>query len=219
MLRTFPGLVLPQLQQSNLHGSNHLRAVSAYIWTQQILRVCHFWPSFQHISTVNMIFLHAQDLPWVGPPTATTKQPPGLKSSQSWGSLHKNSADFTFLSILAPFRHLSMVNMTFLHGQDLPWVGPPTATTKQPPGLKSSQSCVSLRKKSADFTFLTFLAPVWAHFHGQYDIFACSGPSLGWSNHSNSKATSGNLIATFCGSQLWKNSAIFDNFCNFSFFV
>ena len=82
-----------------------------------------------------------------------------------------------------------MVNMTFLHAQDLPWVGPPTATPKQPPGLTSSQSCVSLCKKSADFTFLSFLAPVWAHFHGQYYIFACSGPSLGWSSHSNSKAT------------------------------
>ena len=46
--------------------------------------------------------------------------------------------------------------------------------------------------------FLSFLAPVSAHFHGQYDIFACSGPSLGWSSHSYNKATSSNLIATFC---------------------
>ena len=139
---------------------------SCVSWSPQILRFCHFWPPFRHISIVNMTFLHAQDLPWVGPEVATTKQPPGLKSSQSCVSLCKKSADFTFLSFLAPFGHISMVNMTFLHAQDLPRVGPQAATTKQPPGLKSSQSCVSLRKKSADFMFLSFLAPVWAHVHG-----------------------------------------------------
>ena len=46
MLRIFPGLVLPRLQQSNLQGSNHLRAEAAYIRTQQILRFYQFWPRF-----------------------------------------------------------------------------------------------------------------------------------------------------------------------------
>ena len=96
-----------------------------YVRTQPILRFCQFWPTFRHTSMVNMTFLHAQDLPWVGPPTATPKQPPGLTSSQSCVSLCKKSADFMFLSFLAP------VSAPF-HAQDLPWVGPPTATTKQP---------------------------------------------------------------------------------------
>ena len=137
-------------------------------------------------------------------------------STEKWW---KYQQFWQFLAFFGPFWDIFIVNMTFLHAQDLPWVGPEVATTKQPPGLKSSQSCVSWRKKSADFTFLSILAAISAHFHGQYDIFACSGPSLGWSNHCYPKATSGNLIATFCGSQLWKNSAIFDNFRNFSFFV
>merc|ERR1712218_261931 len=85
--------------------------------------------------------------------------------------------------------------------------------------VQKVQQLYGLHKNSADFTFLPILATISPHFHVQYDIFACSGPSLGWSNHSNSKSTSSNFIATFCGSQLWKNSTIFDNFCNFSFFL
>ena len=71
---------------------------------------------------------------------------------------------FTIKCKIFRFGHFFIVNMTFLGAQHLAWVGPPTATAKQQPGLKSSQNCASLRMHSADFTVIVNSSPHLAPF-------------------------------------------------------